>query len=143
MGTAVPGRKPGVVDKAILALAKGFFFTYAVIWLLKKRRISELKDVVDVFYFDFLRLERDDVEVVKLDSHEVVTRCRNSCPILSLSLRLNLETSYVCRVVSEPVCVYVLRKLRPDLEFERNYGRIRPYADDCEETIRLKHQDKK
>lgn len=134
-----PSRRPGLADRLVISLAKELFFTYARLWLLKKRRAGSLERLVDVFYIEFLRLNRSHIEIVKLEKCELITRCRNPCPILSLSLKLSLDTRYVCRVVSEPVCRYVLEKLNPNLEFERNYSWIRPYAESCEERIKLKH----
>lgn|GEM_PF-422536 len=130
---------PRLVDKFVLSIAKLVFYTYAMLWLLARRdvKVAKIEDVLELFYIDFLRIERDYVEVVKLDRCELVTRCTNPCPILSLSLRLGLDTRYTCREVSEPVCRFILKKLRPDIVFERNYGWIRPYRESCEERIYL------
>ncbi|MEM1623291.1 MAG: hypothetical protein QW780_00970 [Sulfolobales archaeon] len=131
-------RKPRLLDRVIMSMARGLFFAYARLWLMRARRVVSIGDVVNTFYMDFLRLQREHVEVVRVSECEVVTRCRNPCPILSLALKRGLDTRYVCREVSEPVCRYVLRKLNPDLVFERNYGRIRPYSESCEERIALR-----
>ena len=119
----------------VLLLAKYAFYLYAWFWCLERRRVETTVDVLNLFYLDFLRLNRRDVEVLKLDEHELVTRCRNRCPILNLSLRLWVDTKLACKVVSEPVCRYVLRNVNPRLIFERNYNYIRPYAESCEERI--------
>ncbi len=128
-----------MVDRAILSLAKLVFYVYAMLWLLARRGVKVVKagDILRLFYMDFLRIRREYIEVVKLDHCELVTRCSNPCPILSLSLRLGLDTRYTCRRVSEPVCYFVLKKLRHDAEFERNYDWIRPYRGSCEERIYL------
>jgi len=129
-----------LVHRFILPLARASFFLYGFLWTLKPRRARSLKEVLKLFYLDFLRVEEEDVEVLKLDDEELVTRCRNPCPILKLSLRFNLDTRRVCREVSEPVCRYVLSKLNPCLVFERNYGHIRPYEESCEERIRWRRE---
>ncbi|WP_448578515.1 hypothetical protein [Thermosphaera sp.] len=103
--------KPGFLAKIVLNLSKHFFHAYAVLWLLKPRRASSMKDVLKLFYIDFLMVDEKDVEVVKLSDNELVTRCRNPCPILKLSQRLRVDTRVSCKIVSEPVCNYVLRKL--------------------------------
>ncbi|MEM2007341.1 MAG: hypothetical protein QXG17_06670 [Sulfolobales archaeon] len=131
-------RKLRLLDRVIVSVARGLFFAYACIWLLKPRKAVSIESVVSTFYIDFLRLRRDHVEVVKLGECEVVTRCRNPCPILFLALKRGLDTRYVCQVVSEPVCKYVLKKLNPEIIFERNYGWIRPYSESCEERIYIK-----
>jgi hypothetical protein len=97
-----------------------------------------MRDVFNLFYLGFLGLDEGNVEVVKLDDFELVTHCRNLCPILRLSLMLKIDTRVACRIVSEPVCKYVLSKLNPRLAFERNYNHIRPYSESCEERVYLK-----
>lgn len=118
-----------------MLLAKYLFYLYAWFWCLRRRRVETTFEVLNLFYLDFLRLNRRDVVVLKLDEHELVTRCRNRCPILELSLRVGVDTKLACKVVSEPVCRYVLRNVNPRLIFERNYNYIRPYAESCEERI--------
>ncbi|MEM1538129.1 MAG: hypothetical protein QXQ28_04700 [Candidatus Nezhaarchaeales archaeon] len=113
---------------------------YGFLWSLIPRRPSSMADVLKLFYYGFLRLDELDVEVVKLSEDELVTRCRNPCPILWLALRFNLDTKKVCREVSEPVCRYVLERISKTLTFERNYNRIRPYSEGCEERIYLRRR---
>lgn len=123
------------LKRFVLAFSEAIFYIYALIWTIKPRKANSMKEVLDLFYLDFLRLNKSDVEVVKIDENELITRCRNPCPILKLSLMLNVDTKISCRIVSEPVCKYVLRKLNPHLVFQRNYNHIRPYSDSCEERI--------
>ncbi|MEM0361749.1 MAG: hypothetical protein QXK28_04705 [Sulfolobales archaeon] len=75
---------------------------------------------------------------MKLTDSELVTVSRNPCPILRLTTLLNMDTRYTCRLISETVCRYVLRKINPKLVFERDYNYIRPYRDGCMERIYLK-----
>ncbi|MEM3849293.1 MAG: hypothetical protein QXS42_05985 [Zestosphaera sp.] len=97
--------------------------------------MSSAEDVLELFYYGFLRLRRGDVEVVKLDKRELVTVSRNPCPVLKLTLLLGMDTRYTCRLVSETVCRYVLKRMDPRLLFERDYSHIRPYADGCIERV--------
>ncbi len=126
---------PKIVKNLILAIAKTIFFVYGFMWTLKRRPIKSMNDVYKLFYLNFLRLHENDVEIVRLEDDVLVTRCKNPCPILRLSLSLNVDTKTSCKIVSEPVCKYVLRKLNPNLVFKRNYEHIRPYNESCEETI--------
>jgi len=122
----------------VLAVAKFLFYLYGWLWTLKPKRVESMRDVLALFYLGFLGLDERDVEVVKLDDFELITRCRNPCPILRLSLLLKIDTKSACKIVSEPVCKYVLHRLNPRLAFERNYNHIRPYSESCEERIYLK-----
>lgn len=97
-----------------------------------------MRDVFELFYIRFLRLEREHVEILELADTELVTVSRNPCPILVLTLMLRMDTRYTCRLVSETVCRYVLKRMDSKLVFERDYNHIRPYSDGCLERIFLK-----
>ena len=125
-----------------MVAAKYLFYLYARLRCLRHRKVETTVDILNLFYLDFLKLDKRDVEVIRLDEQELVTRCKNRCPILELSLRLKVDTKLACKVISEPVCRYVLRKLNPHLVFERNYNHIRPYAESCEERIYLSGVDR-
>lgn len=122
--------------KTVILLAKCAFFINAAAWLLlKRKRANDIRDVLRYFYYDFLRIRGEDLEVVKLTDRELITRARNRCPILEVAVRMKIDTRVICREVSEPVCKFFLRRLNPGLVFLRNYGHIRPYSDSCEEKI--------
>ncbi|MEM1573031.1 MAG: hypothetical protein QXI49_06585 [Candidatus Methanomethylicaceae archaeon] len=126
------------MKKIILIIAKYLFYLYAFIWLIFPRNVSSMKDVLKIFYIDFLKINTKDIEIVNISENELIIRCRNPCPILWLATHLKLDTKYVCKEVSEPVCKYFLKKLNQKLIFERNYNYIRPYKDGCEERIHIK-----
>lgn len=123
----------------LVFFSRSIFFIYAYFWQIKKGKIeySSMNDILNLFYFDFLRIEKKYVEIVKISHKELVTRCRNPCPILKIANYFNLDTRDFCKRVSEPVCKYVLRKIDKNILFERNYNHIRPYKDSCEEKIEL------
>ncbi|MEM4482150.1 MAG: hypothetical protein QXK88_03815 [Desulfurococcaceae archaeon] len=114
------------------------FYIYGRLWTLKPRKAESMKEVLDLFYYDFLFLRPKHVSVLKLDEDELITISRNPCPILRLSMLLGLDTRFTCKVISETVCVYVLRRLNANLQFERDYRHIRPYKDGCLERIKRK-----
>lgn len=127
-----------IVKKVVLSLSLFVFYVYGFLWTLKPRRVGSMNELLDLFYYKFLRLKKEDVEVIKLTENELVTISRNPCPILRLTMFLGLDTRYSCKLVSEPVCKYVLKRMNPELVFERNYDHIRPYKDGCMERIYLK-----
>jgi hypothetical protein len=97
-----------------------------------------MEDVFELFYINFLKLKKEHVEIVKLTDKELITISRNPCPILKLTLLLKMDTRYTCRLISETVCKYVLKRMDPRLVFERDYNYIRPYKDGCLERIYFK-----
>jgi hypothetical protein len=114
------------------------FYLYGFLWTLKLRRIETMEDVFELFYINFLKLKKEHVEIVKLTDKELITISRNPCPILKLTLLLKMDTRYTCRLISETVCKYVLKRMDPRLVFERDYNYIRPYKDGCLERIYFK-----
>lgn len=126
------------LKKLLLLIALTVFAVYGFLWTLKPRKIVNMDDLLKQFYYGFLRLKVDDVEVVKLTDKELITISRNPCPILKLTTLLNMDTRYTCRLISETVCRYVLKRINPKLAFERDYNYIRPYKDGCMERIYLK-----
>ncbi len=127
--------KPLVVT--ILYLAFIVFLIQGVIWSSGKRRFRSMGQVLEGFYYGFLRLKKEDLQVERISETELVTISRNPCPILRLSKILKVDTRYSCKLISEPVCRYVIKRMDPRLEFERDYSQIRPYADGCKERIFL------
>ncbi|MDW8033328.1 MAG: hypothetical protein RMI79_00010 [Nitrososphaerota archaeon] len=128
------------MSKLPIILAKAIFYFKSYMWIIKRKKAYSMQDVLKLFYMDFLKIDEKNIEIIKLDEDELITRCNNPCPILRLSERLKLDTKYICREISEPVCKFVLSKLNPNLVFERNYEHIRPYAKSCEERIYWKNQ---
>ncbi len=115
------------------------FYIFAFKWHLKNKRkipnkISS-RDILQLFYFDFLKIPKKDCETIEITNNKLITRCKNKCPVLDLSLNLNIDTRKSCRQISEGPCKYFLRKLDRNIIFKRNYDHIRPYSEDCEEEI--------
>ncbi|MEM0453429.1 MAG: hypothetical protein QXO98_02060 [Sulfolobales archaeon] len=127
-----------LIKKLPLLMGLLIFYIYGVLWTLKPRKIVDMNDLLSQFYYGFLRLKKEDVEIVKLTNKELITISKNPCPILKLTLLLGMDTRYTCRFISETVCRYVLKRINPELTFERNYSYIRPYKDGCMERIYLK-----
>ena len=130
------------LKRIVILLALLIFYTYGFLWSLKPRRATDMKEVLKLFYHNFLRLRNEDIEIVKLTDKELITISRNPCPILNLTLKLGLDTKHTCRIISEAVCKYVLKQINPKLQFERNYNHIRPYKNGCLERIYLQPQQK-
>ncbi|MEM1646470.1 MAG: hypothetical protein QXL96_11560 [Ignisphaera sp.] len=121
-----------------LFIVLSIFYLYGFLWTVKPRKVKNMSDLLKVFYYDFLRLRVEDVEIVRLTNSELITISRNPCPILKLTQALKMDTRYTCKLVSETVCRYVLKRIYSNLVFERDYSYIRPYKDGCLERIYLK-----
>ncbi len=91
----------------------------------------------EIFYFEHLGLDPGEVEIVERTPDKIVCRWRNFCSVLEACKQLGLDTRLICREVYERPGRELLKRIDPRLQFSRNYARIRPYADYCEEIIEL------
>jgi len=123
-----------------LRLFEIFFYIYAFKWHLKNKIKKEItgKDILELFYLDFLKVPKEDCLVLEMTKDKLITRCKNKCPILDISLFLKIDTKISCKRLSEGPCKFFLRKLDKNIIFIRNYDHIRPYKNDCEEIIIIK-----
>lgn len=68
---------------------------------------------------------------------EIRFHSRNWCPTLEACRILGLETARVCRLSNETSTDALIKMVDPRLTFTRNYERMRPGHDYCEEIIRM------
>lgn len=97
-----------------------------------------LEQAFEIFYFRHLGLEPATVEIVERTPERIVCRWRNFCSVLEACKALDLDTRLICRKVYERPGRELLKLIDPRLRFTRNYAKIRPYADYCEEVIELR-----
>jgi hypothetical protein len=114
----------------------------ALEWYKKNRKelVQEkplLEHAFDVYYFRHLNLNPKDVEIVEKSENRLVCRWRNFCEVLEACKMLGLDTRIVCKEVYETPGKTLLKQISPALNFRRNYDKIRPYADFCEEIIEI------
>jgi hypothetical protein len=84
-----------------------------------------------------MELSPEDVEIVEKTEKTVVCRWRNPCQVLEKCKTLKLDTRIVCREVFEKPANILLKQIDQRLNFRRNYDKIRPYTDFCEEIIEI------
>lgn len=77
----------------------------------------------------------DEAPVVKRTEKSITFHSMNFCPTLEACRILGLDTRDVCGKMNENSTDTLLKQLDSRLRFSRNYDRLRPYADYCEETI--------
>ncbi len=127
--------KPNLFNLIILYLCLIVFFFNGIIWSLKEHKYKSMAEILNNFYFRFLRLKKEELIVEKINETELITISKNDCPILKLSLLLKVDTRFSCKFVSERVCRFVIKRMNSNLEFERDYSYIRPYSNGCKERI--------
>jgi tRNA(adenine34) deaminase len=95
-------------------------------------------DVIDMAYHVFLRkldITEEQAPVVRRDEKHLVLHSRNFCPTLEACTILKCDPRFVCRHLTEQPTTDLLRQIHPSLCFSRNYDRLRPHCEYCEETI--------
>lgn len=84
-----------------------------------------------------LSISREQAPIVRCDEKQIIFHSNNFCPTLEACKILSLDTRFVCKHLTEKPTTDLIRKIHPKLKFTRNYEKLRPYVDYCEEKIIL------
>lgn len=84
-----------------------------------------------------LGIPPDEAPIVARRPDRIVIHSMNPCPTLEACRILDLDTRYICAVLTEAPMAALLRCFDPRLRFARNYERLRPFSGYCEEMIIL------
>ena len=109
-----------------------------VAWYAKQTPLPAAGDPLEKAYRLLLRklgIDEDDAPIVRRDDTTIVFHSRNFCPTLAACVVLGLDTRRVCRLSSEKSTDALVKLVDPRLSFSRNYQKLRPYSDSCEESI--------
>lgn len=85
-----------------------------------------------------LGIDRNEAPIVEKSDNRIVFHSMNFCPALEACRILGLDTAEVCRKHTEKATEGLIRMVNPNLDFSRNYGRLRPSSAFCEEIIALR-----
>ena len=95
------------------------------------------RQAFECLFLDYMGLSEADLPIVSETSTEIVWHSLNPCATLEAAARLGLDTRQICRDVYEKSTQALVSQLDPQLRFLRNYAKIRPHANYCEEKIVL------
>lgn len=84
---------------------------------------------------DRLQTTEADCPIVHRDNTKLVFRSTNFCTTLEACIILQLDTRHVCRLYNELSTDSLVKEIHPKLKFTRNYEKLRPYCEYCEEMI--------
>jgi tRNA(adenine34) deaminase len=82
-----------------------------------------------------LGIAEAEAPIVRREQGRITFHSKNPCPTLEACLMLGLDTRRVCRLSSEGATNALIRQIDPKLSFGRNYRKIRPHSQYCEERI--------
>ena len=96
---------------------------------------SDVRKAYTLFLIQYLGLSPREAPVIYEDEGKIVWRSYNFCPVLEACKRLGMDTREVCRQSEEKPVQELISRISPNLKFSRNYEKIRPYEQYCEEMI--------
>ena len=102
--------------------------------------VTDGEDILHAAYRVFLKklgISEDQAPIVRCDETHIILHSCNYCPTLEACKLLGLDTRFVCKHLSEKPTTDLVRQIHPKLRFTRNYDRLRPHSDYCEEMIIL------
>ena len=99
---------------------------------------SDVENAYEIF-IEKLGIKREEAPIVEKSDERIVIHSKNFCPTLEACKILNLDTRYICSELNEKPMDLLIKAINPDLHFSRNYEKLRPYAEFCEEEILIKN----
>lgn len=85
-----------------------------------------------------LGITEDEAPVVHRDGDSLSFHSKNFCPTLAACEILGLDTRKVCELYNSRSPDALIKEVDPRLEFSRDYEKIRPNSEFCDESIRLR-----
>jgi len=98
---------------------------------------TEVRKGFQLVLFEYMGIPLEEVPVIEETETKITWRSYNFCPYLEAITALGMDTRDVCKHATESPVQVLLNALNPRLRFSRNYDKIRPYSNYCEETIEL------
>ena len=99
---------------------------------------SDVRRAYHLFLIEYLGVSPEEVPVVYEDESRIVWHSHNWCPVVEACQRGGYDTRVVCKNGYEKSVQAFIELINPRLRFTRNYDRIRPYTEYCEEEFYLK-----
>jgi len=84
-----------------------------------------------------LDIKETEAPITEKGDRRIVFHSMNYCPTLEACRILQLDTRKVCKLYNESATQELIRQIDPRLAFTRNYKKLRPYTEYCEEMIAL------
>jgi tRNA(adenine34) deaminase len=85
-------------------------------------------------------IESSEAPVIYKNENRILFHSKNFCPTLEACRILDLDTKYICKKYNENSTDTLIKQIDSRLRFSRNYDKLRPYSDYCEEMIYLEKE---
>ncbi len=98
---------------------------------------TEVRKGFQLVLVEYMGVPLEEVSIIEETETRITWQAYDFCPYLEAITALGMDTRVVCRHATDSPVQALLDTLNPHLHFSRNYEKIRPYSDYCEETIEL------
>lgn len=98
---------------------------------------SDVRKAYTLILLEYFKLKEEEVPIIYEDERKIVWRSYNWCPVLEACKIGGFDTREICKKGWERSVQALIEKINPNLKFSRNYEKIRPYYEYCEEIIEL------
>jgi ferredoxin len=98
---------------------------------------TDVREAYTLYITEYMGLTPREAPIVYEDEKKIIFRVDIECSILEACRRAGFDTREVCEKGLEKCVQMLIEKINPELRFSRNYERIKPHAEYCEEIIEL------
>ena len=102
-----------------------------------KLKGTEVRKGFQLVLFEYMGIKPEEVPIIEETEKKITWRSYDFCPYFEATKNLGMDIRLVCKQATEMPVQALLDMINPKLRFSRNYGKIRPYTEYCEETIEL------
>lgn len=102
-----------------------------------KLKGTEVRKGFQLVLFEYMGIKPEEVPIIEETEKKITWRAYDFCPYLEAAKNLSLDMRLICKNATEMPVQALLDLVNPKLRFSRDYGKIRPYTEYCEETIEL------
>lgn len=103
----------------------------------RRLRGTEVRKGFQLVLQEYMGIPLQEIPIIEETETKITWGAYDFCPYYEAIKALGMDTRLVCRDATEGPVQAMLNILNPKLRFSRNYERVRPYAEYCEETIEL------
>lgn len=86
-------------------------------------------------------IDSSKAQIINRTNNRIVFHSKNFCPTLEACKILNYDTRYICKHYNENSTNVLIKQIDNRLRFDRNYDKLRPHSDYCEEMIILEKDE--
>ncbi len=98
---------------------------------------SDVRKAYTLLLIEYLAIPPEEVPVIEEDEKKIIWRSFNNCPVIEACRIGKFDTREICSKGYEKSVQELIMKINPKLHFSRNYDKVRPHSDYCEESIKL------